>query len=88
MDSNTVYEYDVTTPNAPPLSVADVPIIGDSEPSASSDSESDFESDITTALIESGRSRIASGDACREQPQHNQRGQGSRLRNISRSLRC
>ncbi|KAM0694272.1 hypothetical protein Q7P36_006399 [Cladosporium allicinum] len=62
IDSDTVYEYDVTTSNAPPQSVADVPIIGDSDPSAASDSDSDFESDITTALLESGKSRRASGD--------------------------
>jgi hypothetical protein len=59
MDSNTVYEYDVTTSNAPPQSVANVPIIGDSDPGAALDSDSDFESDITTALLESGKSRRA-----------------------------
>jgi hypothetical protein len=62
IDSDTVYEYDVTTSNAPPQSVADVPIIGNSDPGAASDSDSDFESDITTALLESGKSRRASGD--------------------------
>ena len=62
IDSDTVYEYDVTVSNAPPQSVADVPIIGDSDPGAASDSDSDFESDITTALLESGKSRRASGD--------------------------
>jgi small GTP-binding protein len=62
MDSNTVYEYDVATSTAPPLSVADVPIIGDNDTGAGSDTDSDFEGDITRVLLMSGKSRIASGD--------------------------